>query len=157
MKKKRLIQCIQHLGFVHHGNLGLRETCWCGVEVAVLFCFSGLKEEAELVEDETCPSTSTHVELSRAWTAFSLPVWKLICNNYHLNEINKHKGQTIVFLCIDEHKAYLSKQIVLCPACSAAIVSAVELVANTGALFTVNRSRIWRDQTQICCLGTRTM
>lgn len=51
---------------VHHGNLGLRKTCWCVVEVAVLFCSSGLKEEAELVEGETCPSTSTHVELSKA-------------------------------------------------------------------------------------------
>jgi len=45
---------------VHHGNLGLRKTCWCGVEVAILFCTSGLKK------GETCPSTSSHVELSKA-------------------------------------------------------------------------------------------
>lgn len=53
------------------------------------------------------------------------------------------------------NKVYLSKQIVLCPACSTAIVSAVEFIADIGALFTVNRSRIWREQTQICCLGSR--
>lgn len=50
--------------------------------------------------------------------------------------------QNKVCLWIDKHKIYLSKQIALCPACSAATTSAVGLIADRGALFTAKRSRI---------------